>query len=875
MYNFDVKFSNPFVLILIVISFLFMLYLYLKQSKKFRNNRNNIISKLLGLSSMILITLIISGMTISYNTSDVQNEVFILVDTSHSSSNEKTNIDKHVYDAIESNDKNCLVGVITFGKNQVIASNLSNDKNQIYYDYVNSDAPDNSASDIDSALNYTNSLFSNSELGKILLITDGVQTDGDSLNTAKSLSLLGVIIDVIPLTSYYEKNDVYAVSLGYPDSTISSNEKVLLELSISSTISSEGTISIYDNDELQTNIYTKVNLGTNVINFEHIFTGNGLHEIRIEIDFSNDENKLNNILYSYTFINQFDKILILQRSNESDIFSTKLSDDLNIDILNIKDVLVSIDELRKYDQIILMNIANADMPIGFIQILNSYVSDYGGGLLTIGGVKEEFGESVANVYNREDMSGTLYESMLPVNAVDYVPPIAVMLVIDSSSSMSDSMQGAKESAIACLDSLDDRDYVGIITYSDKEKLILPPTPMTNKGTIINAIYSITTAAGSTVYTGALKQAGTSLKAVNYVNKKHIIMISDGQPGDSRNEYLSVVEDNLKSNITTSVIAFGTNSYVMEEVSIYGDGYYYTATDKDSLTEALKKDLSVPEIREFVYETFQPEFGVNSYIFNGVSQEEMPTLEGFFGTKLKSYANNILMGEYGQPIYATWNYGRGSVGSFMCDLNGFWSNDFLNSVHSETVLNAMIKVLFPSNLVANSDIVASAKQNNCYIDLTLSVSLNQEDYLAIIIREPNSNSLLDPIYLYDIKGIHTEKILIDKPGIYTIEIKRYDKYGTELSSITMYQDFSYSLEYNPLYQSQDTSSYFSNLIEYGNGSLLTDSTFIYNNLQEIHSNVLNPSSFFAVLVIIFLLCEVAIRKFKIKYPWEIYKEKYKK
>ncbi len=873
MYNLKISFNNPYFLFLIIISFAFVVYLYLKQAKKYRFNRNNILSKVLGLLSMICAVLVMSGVAISYSDVDVTNEVIILVDLSYSSTKEKKIIDEYVFEAIESHDSSCKLGVVTFGKTQIYASSLSFETNTMYYDYMTSETPDNSGSDISSALDYSNSLFTNSNIGKILLITDGIQTDGDALNKAKSLSLLGVIIDVITYSTLEVEDDVFPIQLNNKNANVSSNEATLLEVVLNSTIETDGIISIYDNGELKTNIYTKVNKGSNTLTFEHEFIGNGLHELKIEIDFSNDKNNLNNVLYSYVFINSFDKILILQRENEADIFSTKIDDEINIDIMNINDITIDVNELRKYDQIILMNIANADMKVGFIQILYAYVNDFGGSVLTIGGVKEEFGETVANVYNREDMSGTLYESMLPINAVDYIPPIAIMLVIDSSSSMSDSIQGAKESAIACLDSLDDRDYVGIITYSDKETLVLAPTPMTNRSTIVNAIYSITTTAGATVYSGALKQAGTSLKAINYVNTKHIILVSDGQPGDSANEYLSIVTDNLKGNITTSVIAFGTSSYVMEEVSIYGNGYYYTATDQASLTQALKQDLSMPEIREFVYERFQPEFGTNSYIFQGVTQEEMPYLEGFFGTKIKTSANNILKGEYGQPIYASWSLGRGSVGSFMCDLNGYWSSEFLADSSASIVINAIINSIAPVNKVDLSDIVVSAFQDNFYLDLTINTSISSGDYINVIVTNPISSTNLQTVYeIDDFSGLKTIRLLLDEAGVYEIEIIKYDKYGTEISNYILYQEFSYSLEYNQTYQNQDNTDFITNLVEYGNGSLLEDSSLVYDNLQSSFTNVIDLSVILCSVIIVLLLCDVVVRKFKIVFPWEKNKDR---
>ena len=59
---------------------------------------------------------------------------------------------------------------------------------------------------------------------------------------------------------------------------------------------------------------------------------------------------------------------------------------------------------------------------------------------------------------------------------------------------------------------------------------------------------------------------------------------------------------------------------------------------------------------------------------------------------------ILSAKY-TPIYTSWKYGNGKVGTFACDLNGTWSSQFIASEVGSTLLKNMIAELSPSN---NSD-----------------------------------------------------------------------------------------------------------------------------------------------------------------------------
>jgi len=115
-------------------------------------------------------------------------------------------------------------------------------------------------------------------------------------------------------------------------------------------------------------------------------------------------------------------------------------------------------------------------------MMESYVQDYGGGLFTTGGSDTN---GKAHAYNKLDMYGSIYQEMLPVQVFNYTPPIGVMLVIDSSGSMLDTndygtsfFESAKAGALACLDVLYDRDYVGIMTFDTNQATILELTPRT-------------------------------------------------------------------------------------------------------------------------------------------------------------------------------------------------------------------------------------------------------------------------------------------------------------------------------------------------------------------------------------------------------------
>jgi hypothetical protein len=407
---------------------------------------------------------------------------------------------------------------------------------------------------------------------------------------------------------------------------------------------------------------------------------------------------------TFEYGNEMENILILERhemESESDLIKDVLDDNENhqitvVDLHDEEAIPRTLDGLIEYDQIILVNVAYSDMPEGFDEVLNSYVYDMGGSLFTVGGNKEN-GE--ANTYDRADMYGTLYQEMLPVQAINYTPPVGVVFIVDTSGSMamtdgsgSTNIDWAKAAATAGLDALTERDYVGIVTFDSVGEEVLPMTSIVNESSILKAIDSIMLNETEGVFHNAISKAGQMLGAFESAAKRHIIMITDGAFVGEEEQYGALVKNYYDTyGITFSVMGLGISSNELEAIESgveLGCGRLYNATGAD-LIRLMREELRTPEIKDVNYETFSLEILPEYAELYGISSENQLTLDGFYGTKLKKEATAIVTGVYNLPIYAQWNYGKGIVGSFMCDLNGEWSNELLKNPNGRRLINALI------------------------------------------------------------------------------------------------------------------------------------------------------------------------------------------
>lgn len=413
------------------------------------------------------------------------------------------------------------------------------------------------------------------------------------------------------------------------------------------------------------------------------------------------------------------KILILEQADESGKLVSLLSEncDYDIEVKNFHTDAIpgTVDELRRYDQIILNNIANKDMPEGFDELLYAYVYMYGGGLFTTGGVD---GNGNPNAYDRSDMAGTAYQQILPVQTVD----MGVMFIIDNSGSMSltdESPAGEKLSYLewavkgtkSSFAGLSGSDYIGVMTLDSDNETVLPLTRTAEASGMFSALDSLKTATGGTVFPETLVRAGKALSSLTDVEKRHIVLVTDGSvPEAQREHYESFIDINYQRyGITLSVVLIndGNEAQYMQKAVELGHGRLYAVSDAYKISSSMRDDICA-EISDFNPGSFNPVvFDETSSIFNGVEYAASEydgkkiinvRLGGFYGLKLKNNAELILSGDCDVPVYAQWKFGKGAVGSFMCDLYGDWSADFLKDRNGKMfIVNVIANLMPPENI----------------------------------------------------------------------------------------------------------------------------------------------------------------------------------
>jgi Ca-activated chloride channel family protein len=172
------------------------------------------------------------------------------------------------------------------------------------------------------------------------------------------------------------------------------------------------------------------------------------------------------------------------------------------------------------------------------------------------------------------------------------PPANLVFLVDVSGSMSshNKLPLVKQSLSLLIDELRPQDRISLVTYAGTFKVVLEPTPGSERTTIKNALNQLHSGGGTAG--GAAIQRAYELAAQYYLpeGSNRVILATDGDFNigiSSATELEKFIAKKRKSGVYLSVLGFGTGNYQdsrMEALSNKGNGNYAYI---DNLQEAEK------------------------------------------------------------------------------------------------------------------------------------------------------------------------------------------------------------------------------------------------------------------------------------------------
>ena len=412
---------------------------------------------------------------------------------------------------------------------------------------------------------------------RILVFTDGYATE-PLVEAAAKLKARGIPLDFRLIRE--ETNDDFSIArittpvraqVGEPfvlGITVRGFEDLILPLRIfrdGHPISENTEVSIVD--------------GVGKVEFTDRISRVGSYNYSAKILPAKDAHPGNNKANRWIEITGGPRILLISKYTDDPVAAVLRKQGFTVEVVS-DSLSLRVGQLSGTRAVILNNVPAFEMPGDFLNALEFFVKEQGGGLMMAGG-KQSFG------------SGGYFESavdpLLPVSmelkSEHRKLAVAMAIVMDRSGSMgmtvpaggknATKMQLANTGASKAIELLGAQDKITLFAVDSEPHEIIPLREIGNsKKKLMNLARKVkSTGGGIYVYRG-LKAAWDELKKADS-GTRHIILFSDARDSEQPGAYKALLKEITANSGSVSVIGLGTRSdpdaALLEEIAKLGNG----------------------------------------------------------------------------------------------------------------------------------------------------------------------------------------------------------------------------------------------------------------------------------------------------------------
>lgn len=595
---------------------------------------------------------------------------------------------RHIVATLEAEapkDTSLNIQVVTYAATPKVVS-VERGKDVLLQRHAHTGHPDQQATDIEAAIRFASALFPENYQRRIVLISDGNQTQGDALAQAARAALDDIRIDIIH-PNLPEQHEILLRALYTKDrDNLRVGKPFELIATIESTRDTQADLRLDIDGEKNHKLSQTLEIkkGLNEIPLTLTPDHPGKMEIVAElenVDPQYDTFAANNQMKDAFDIQGRPKVLYIEQDAASAQYLQRAlagwgeSDGQNFDV-EVRPPAgwpTSLKELAKYAVVILgdvprvTNTGRINVSSDNMALLESYVRKRGGGFIALGG---------ANAFGLGGYKDTVVEKILPVKFDADTPKqktnAAIALLIDKSGSMRENrnLDLAKEAAKQSVSTLKPQDRILVIGFDDAPYLVVPTTRAVNRYSIHDKI-SRMTADGGTNIRDALELAYLELSLVS-AKVKHVILLTDGHSPYTGIDAL--VREMAKAKMTVSTIALSkADTVLLSRIASLGKGRAYIAKDASSVPRLFVEETDRIVNNAIMEAPFVPKISKQSPMVKGVKPQ---TLLGYVQTKAKSGAEVILTSPENAPVLAHWNLGTGATTAFTSDAKNRWASAWI-------------------------------------------------------------------------------------------------------------------------------------------------------------------------------------------------------
>ena len=537
--------------------------------------------------------------------------------------------------------------------------------------------PSHSATDLSRAIESAMALFPAEGQRRLLLLTDGNETRGNSRRHLPWLRAANVRVDAA-VPPHHAAPDVRVDKLIVPPLVSEESIVPLRVVAYNTGKQRPAVISLFLDGLITDSAAIELQAGLNNIELPSQLSGQGSHRLRAELAVDDDPTVGNNYREVGITVRGKTRFLLITSRLHSPLARALARKGMTAEVRNPRRIPRRIEELLAYHGVIFEDVTAAEITPRHLKTLQRYVSQFGGGFVLVGG---------RNTFGDAGFVDTPLEPLLPVTLEPRRPrrgsrePLGLFLVIDRSNSMGynsrigtlrdgEKLRYAKKAALAVVRQLKDQDLVGVIAFDSQPREISPLRPLRDNRAELEDLIPRLVENGGTDFYAALASAREQL-AASRVSQRHMILLTDGDTNRAaRDEYRSLIGEIAAAGISVTAIRIGDNTVnlkLLQDISSGTGGEFHHVEDVELLPDLMLQDTSKalnPLSRGA--EAFYPQFGRRSQLLRGIEERGLPPLLDYAYARPKRGADvllHITRLERSDPLLTVWRYGLGRVAAF--------------------------------------------------------------------------------------------------------------------------------------------------------------------------------------------------------------------
>lgn len=593
-----------------------------------------------------------------------------------------------VHDALAEQPDGALAGLVVFGGDAQLETT------------VRAEVPrtrpavrvDPTRTDLAGALRLGAAVLPTDARRRVVVVSDGRATQGDTAAEAERLADAGIAVDFHAIGRSGGR-DVAVADLDLPG-RVREGERVTVTASIEATEPTTARIDLLREGVRVDDRTVDLAAGANQVVFTDTATGSGVARYQVRARSSGDTIAQNDVAFGAAQVEGPATVLVVEGrpGNGATLTAALRAAGVHVQTTAVTDI-PPVDELAGVSSTVLVDVDARTLAPGHLRALTAATRDLGRGLVTVGGTQS---------YGLGGYRGTDLEALLPVESEILDPKrrqtVAEVLAIDTSGSMgachcaegnngvvdgNSMVEGgvnktdiSRAGAARAIEALSELDEVGVLAVDTRERWLVDLQQLPAEDVVTSGLRKLVPSGDTTDLSRSLSTSAQALRDSN-ATLKHIILFTDGFTDPAELAGLRAdAADLLDEGITVSVVATGEGAATeLSEIAEAGGGRFYPGRDLQEVPDIIA-DEAVLASRDFLQEgRFVPQVTSTADPVAGLT--EAPPVLGYVATTARPLATTHLrVGQDGDPLLASWQVGLGRVTSWTSDLDRWgqlWSS----------------------------------------------------------------------------------------------------------------------------------------------------------------------------------------------------------